>query len=65
MTLSLKEQRDLLWNKAQRVLNKSNSADDTWVLIPKSCLDELGGALLMTSGRDNEEKTNDTLGQPS
>jgi hypothetical protein len=51
MNLDLEQQRDLLWNKAQRVLNKSNSADDTWVPIPKSCLDELHHALLMTSER--------------
>jgi len=56
-TLSLREQRDLLWNKAQRVLNKSNSADDTWVKIPKSCLDELGRALLLTSGPETRGNT--------
>lgn len=41
----LREQVGVLWNKAQRVLNKSNSANDTWVPIPKSTLDELGAAL--------------------
>ena len=44
------EQRDLLWGEAQRVMNKSNAADDTWVQVPKSCLDELGQALMHTSG---------------
>ena len=43
--LDLRQQRDLLWSKAQRVLNKSNSADDTWIEVPKSTLDELGAAM--------------------
>lgn len=40
-----RDQLDRLWGAAQRVLNRSNSADDTWVEVPKSTLDELGVAL--------------------
>jgi hypothetical protein len=41
----LRAQRDMLWAKAQRVMNRSNSADDTFTFVPDSTLRELGIAM--------------------
>lgn len=41
----LREQNRRLWNAAQRVMNKCNTAHDTWESVPVSTLEDLGAAM--------------------